>query len=53
MPADAGSNRRPESGAFFQRDRGWHPPALTPDYKTSVLRSPHGEFRQDRQRGDT
>ena len=25
---------------FFQRDRGMHPPALTPDYKTSVLRSP-------------
>ena len=40
MPADAGSNRRPETGAFFQRDRNWHPPGLTPDYKTSVLRSP-------------
>ena len=25
---------------FFQRDRTWHPPALTPDYKTSVARSP-------------
>lgn len=25
---------------FFPRDRGWHPPAFTPDYKTSVLRSP-------------
>ena len=25
---------------FFQRDRSWHPPALTPDYKTSVTRSP-------------
>ena len=25
---------------FFQRDRSQHPPALTPDYKTSVLRSP-------------
>jgi protocatechuate 3,4-dioxygenase beta subunit len=25
---------------FFQRDRAWHPPALTPGYKTSVLRSP-------------
>ena len=25
---------------FIQRDRGQHPPALTPDYKTSVLRSP-------------
>ena len=34
------SNRKPETGAFFQRDRTWHPPALTPDYKTSVLRSP-------------
>jgi len=25
---------------FFQRDRTIHPPALTPEYKTSVLRSP-------------
>ncbi len=25
---------------FFQRDRTLHPPALTPDYKTSVTRSP-------------
>ncbi|MGE0503075.1 MAG: protocatechuate 3,4-dioxygenase subunit beta [Rhizobiaceae bacterium] len=34
------SNRGPETGAFFQRDREWHPPAFTPGYKTSVLRSP-------------
>ncbi|QND54609.1 protocatechuate 3,4-dioxygenase subunit beta (plasmid) [Phyllobacterium sp. 628] len=34
------SNRKPETGAFFQRDRQWHPPAYTPDYKTSVVRSP-------------
>ncbi|WP_102867400.1 protocatechuate 3,4-dioxygenase subunit beta [Pseudovibrio exalbescens] len=27
-------------GAFFPRDRNWHPKPLTPDYKTSVLRSP-------------
>jgi len=27
-------------GAFFQRDRNWHPPALTPPYKTSIARSP-------------
>ena len=40
MAADRLSNRTPETGAFFQRDRTWHPPALTPDYKTSVLRSP-------------
>ncbi|MCF6125207.1 protocatechuate 3,4-dioxygenase subunit beta [Mesorhizobium sp. M7A.T.Ca.TU.009.01.3.2] len=40
MPAESGSTRRPETGAFFQRDRTWHPPALTPNYKTSVLRSP-------------
>jgi len=26
---------------FFQRDRTQHPPAFTPDYKTSILRSPH------------
>ena len=25
---------------FYQRDRQWHPPALTPAYKTSVTRSP-------------
>ena len=25
---------------FIQRDRNLHPPALTPEYKTSVLRSP-------------
>jgi protocatechuate 3,4-dioxygenase beta subunit len=25
---------------FIQRDRSQHPPALTPDYRTSVLRSP-------------
>ncbi|GLS33911.1 protocatechuate 3,4-dioxygenase beta subunit [Mesorhizobium albiziae] len=34
------SNRELEVGTFFQRDRSWHPPALTPAYKTSVLRSP-------------
>src|SRR5690606_30584652 len=33
-------NRRPETGAFFQRDRDWHPKAFTPQYKTSVVRSP-------------
>ena len=29
-----------DEGSYFQRDRGWHPPAFTPDYKTSVLRAP-------------
>ncbi|MGB0506087.1 MAG: protocatechuate 3,4-dioxygenase subunit beta [Pikeienuella sp.] len=29
-----------DNGAFFHRDRGWQPPALTPSYKTSVARSP-------------
>jgi protocatechuate 3,4-dioxygenase beta subunit len=29
-----------QDGSFYQRDRAWHPPALTPDYKSSVLRSP-------------
>ncbi|QLF68431.1 protocatechuate 3,4-dioxygenase subunit beta [Peteryoungia desertarenae] len=33
-------NRKPETGAFFPRDRNGHPPAYTPNYKTSVLRSP-------------
>ncbi|MEO1910779.1 MAG: protocatechuate 3,4-dioxygenase subunit beta [Paracoccus sp. (in: a-proteobacteria)] len=28
------------TGPLYQRDRQWHPPALTPDYKTSVARSP-------------
>jgi len=28
------------TGEFFQRDRTLHPPALTPNYKTSVKRSP-------------
>lgn len=27
-------------GAFYPRDRAWHPPGLTPGYKSSVLRSP-------------
>jgi protocatechuate 3,4-dioxygenase beta subunit len=31
---------RPAAGEFFQRDRGLHPPAHTPGYKTSVTRSP-------------
>ncbi|ARM15211.1 MULTISPECIES: protocatechuate 3,4-dioxygenase subunit beta [Rhizobium] len=34
------ANSKPETGAFFARDRGWHAPALTPGYKTSVLRAP-------------
>ena len=29
-----------DQGSFYQRDRGWHPPPLTPQYKTSLLRSP-------------
>ncbi|MDH3264411.1 MAG: protocatechuate 3,4-dioxygenase subunit beta [Paracoccaceae bacterium] len=28
------------AGEFYQRDRQWHPPAYTKDYKTSVARSP-------------
>ena len=27
-------------GRLFQRDRAWHPPGLTPQYKSSVFRSP-------------
>ena len=34
------SNSSPETGTFFARDRTRHPPAFTPGYKTSVLRSP-------------
>ena len=33
-------NTPPETGAFFARDRDWHPQAYTPYYKTSVARSP-------------
>jgi len=33
-------NRPSDGGAFLPRDRAWHPRALTPDYKTTVLRSP-------------
>ena len=29
-----------DSRRFIIRDRNWHPKALTPDYKTSVPRSP-------------
>jgi len=29
-----------KQGPLYQRDREWHPPALTRDYKTSVSRSP-------------
>jgi protocatechuate 3,4-dioxygenase, beta subunit len=29
-----------KEGAFYHRDRDWHPPAYTPGYKTSVLRAP-------------
>ncbi|MDC0739317.1 protocatechuate 3,4-dioxygenase subunit beta [Cognatishimia sp. SS12] len=28
-------------GNYFTRDRSWHPPAYTPSYKTSVVRSPN------------
>jgi len=34
------SNKAPQGGSFFQRDRTWHPPAFSPGYKTTVLRSP-------------
>ncbi len=29
-----------KEGAYYHRDRSWHPPAYTPPYKTSVVRSP-------------
>jgi protocatechuate 3,4-dioxygenase beta subunit len=34
------SNLAPETTGFFARDRNWQPPAYTPGYKTTVLRSP-------------
>ena len=33
-------NSLPEATPFFARDLSMHPPAYTPWYKTSVLRSP-------------
>jgi protocatechuate 3,4-dioxygenase beta subunit len=33
-----------DAGTYYQRDRGWHPPPLTPQYKTSLLRSPRFAF---------
>ena len=29
-----------DNGSFYACDRAWHPPALTPAYKSSVVRSP-------------
>ncbi len=34
------NSKPPRRSSFYQRDRTWHPPACTPWYKTSVLRSP-------------
>ncbi|MDZ7600295.1 MAG: protocatechuate 3,4-dioxygenase subunit beta [Hoeflea sp.] len=34
------TSNHPPLANIFPRDRSWHPKALTPDYKTSVLRSP-------------
>lgn len=34
------SNTQKSAAGYFQRDRAWQPPAFTPAYKTSVLRSP-------------
>jgi protocatechuate 3,4-dioxygenase, beta subunit len=33
-------NYEPETGAFLKRDRKWHPPAYTPDYKFTIARAP-------------
>jgi protocatechuate 3,4-dioxygenase beta subunit len=40
MTLTAPSDAPADAAEFFQRDRRLHPPALTPAYKTSVLRSP-------------
>ncbi|MEM9059008.1 MAG: protocatechuate 3,4-dioxygenase subunit beta [Pseudomonadota bacterium] len=34
------SNRPGPQPTYFQRNRAWHPPPLTPQYKTSLTRSP-------------
>lgn len=30
----------PKKGRYLERDRSWHPEALTPNYKSSIYRSP-------------
>jgi len=35
-----GGQRAHVGNSYFMRDRAWHPPALTPLYRTSVTRSP-------------
>lgn len=40
MTANAPSAGDARLADFMRRDRSWHPPAYTPGYKTSVLRSP-------------
>ncbi len=34
------SNKTPEAGSFYARDRTRHPPAHTPGYKSTIARSP-------------
>lgn len=34
------SNEKPQGGAYFQRDREWHPQAYAPWYKSTIARSP-------------
>ena len=34
------SSNSSRPGGYVARDRAWHPPALYPQYKTSVKRSP-------------
>lgn len=38
--SDGGGNAPPEAGPFYTRDRTWHPQALFPRYKTTILRAP-------------
>lgn len=35
-----GQGGQPETGAFYPRDWKWHPRPYSPDYRTTVLRSP-------------
>ncbi|MCA1951643.1 MAG: protocatechuate 3,4-dioxygenase subunit beta [Hyphomicrobiales bacterium] len=41
QPGENQPGRTAWQGDFVRRDRAWHPPAYTPGYKTSVLRSPN------------
>jgi protocatechuate 3,4-dioxygenase beta subunit len=40
LPRWTRADDKGSAGPLFPRDRGWHPPAYTPGYKTSMTRAP-------------